>query len=193
MKHGRPSGTLRIIGGNWRGRKIRVSRVHGLRPTLDRVRETLFNWLAADIRDAHCLDLFAGTGALSFEALSRGASDVVAVERNNRTLRDLHQNRSLLGANRLSIIHTDALRYVDARHPRTFDIIFVDPPFHHQLIPATLEALARSDCVTHGTLVYVELEADTDCAVASSWDRLRHQRAGNTQAMLLEWLCCRAS
>ena len=189
MKQERRSGTLRIIGGNWRGRKIRVSRAHGLRPTLDRVRETLFNWLVADIRDAHCLDLFAGTGALSFEALSRGAADVVAVERNNRTLRDLHKNRSLLGTNRLSIIHCDALRYVEARHARPFDIVFVDPPFHHQLVPATLEALARSDCMSHGTLVYVELEADTDCVLASSWNRLRHQRAGNTQSMLLEWLC----
>ena len=187
MKRERPSGTLRIIGGHWRGRKIRFGAALGLRPTLDRVRETLFNWLAPDIRDAHCLDLFAGSGALSFEALSRGAADVVAVERNSQSLRDLHKNSALFGANRMSIIHSDALRYVDAPHTHAFDIIFVDPPFHENLVATTLEALAGSDCMTQGTLVYVELETDTHCVLTSTWDPLRHKRAGNTQFMLLQW------
>ncbi|MEJ2132674.1 MAG: 16S rRNA (guanine(966)-N(2))-methyltransferase RsmD [Gammaproteobacteria bacterium] len=185
MAQQRRSGTLRIIGGAMRGRKIRFHDAAGLRPTLDRVRETLFNWLATDIRDARCLDLFAGSGALSFEALSRGAAQVVAVEKSSVALRDLHKNRNVLGTRRLTIVHGDALRYLDGEHRRPFDVIFVDPPFGRELVQATLRGLTESDCLTSRTLVYVEHEAGMDLA-HEGWDRLRHKRAGNTEYTLLE-------
>lgn len=186
MNQKRRSGTLRIIGGTWRGRKIRFSGAQGLRPTLDRVRETLFNWLAADIAGAHCLDLYAGTGALSFEALSRGAASAVAVERSARVLRDLHRNRSTLAASRLSVVRAEALPYLAATHRRTFDVIFVDPPFHRGLVPASLAALVRSDCLTESSLIYVEHEADCDFVQEEHWVRTRDRHAGATRFMLLK-------
>lgn len=185
MNRPRRSGTLRIVGGAWRGRKIHFGAAPSLRPTLDRVRETLFNWLAAEIRDAHCLDLYAGTGALSFEALSRGAADVIAVERSARVLRDLHKNRNALGAHRLALVHAEALRYLHLHRGRTFDLIFVDPPFHRGLVPATLAALIRCECLTENTMVYVEHEASEELMLDAEWIHHRHQRAGATRFMLL--------
>jgi 16S rRNA (guanine966-N2)-methyltransferase len=143
-----PANELRIIGGRWRGRRLRFPGVAGLRPTPDRVRETLFNWLGQDLTGAHTLDLFAGSGALSLEALSRGAARAVAVDRRRELIRALCASATALGAASTLEAHcADALAFL-GRERRSFDIIFVDPPFDYEhrarLLPEAAARLAAS-------------------------------------------------
>ena len=155
----RRSNRVRIVGGSWRSRVIVFPDLPGLRPTPDRVRETLFNWLGQDLTGKHCLDLYAGSGALGFEAASRGAASVTMVERAPRASRALQANAALLGAHRLNIVCGDALEFLVQR-PRLawFDIVFLDPPFElgipGDLWPRLLEVLAESG------VVYLESEAE---------------------------------
>lgn len=148
---------VRIIGGLWRRRQIRFPTAEGLRPTPDRVRETLFNWLGQDLTGKRCLDLYAGTGALSLEAASRGAMLAVAVDRNRALIDSLAATKSALGANALELHVADARTHV-ARESRTFDVIFLDPPFRDDpwdwLLPACIERLAPEG------RVYVEAARD---------------------------------
>ena len=123
-----PPGRLRIVGGEWRGRRLPVLDQPGLRPTPDRVRETLFNWLAPLITGARCLDLFAGSGALGFEAASRGAGRVVMIEKSANVVRVLRENRLLLDARQVEVIHADAGPWL-AGQAEPFDLVFLDPPF----------------------------------------------------------------
>ena len=136
---------IRIIGGRWRGRKLRFPGVRGLRPTPDRVRETLFNWLGQDLTGRRTLDPYAGSGALSLEALSRGASRAVAIDRRRELVRALADTASMLGATGLETHCAEALAFI-AREPRTFDVIFLDPPFDdgtwERLLPAAAARLA---------------------------------------------------
>jgi 16S rRNA (guanine966-N2)-methyltransferase len=136
---------VRIIGGMWRGRKVRVPAVEGLRPTPDRVRETLFNWLGQDLAGKRTLDPFAGSGALSFEALSRGAEHAVAVDRRREVVRVLADTAASLGTNSLEVHCAEALSFM-ARERRAFDVVFLDPPFDHaawaELLPAAAARLA---------------------------------------------------
>jgi 16S rRNA (guanine966-N2)-methyltransferase len=171
---------VRIIGGVWRSRLIGFPDAAGLRPTPDRVRETLFNWLGQDLTGMTCLDLFAGSGALGFEALSRGAAEVVMVERNATALRSLEENARKLGATRLSIVRGDALEFARTARAR-FDIVFVDPPYQLRLQPAVLGMLAG--LVAEGGRVYVESEAAFD--PPPGWGMLKHSRAGNVHFHLL--------
>src|SRR5438876_10210967 len=124
----KPVNQVRIIGGRWRGRRVRFPATPDLRPTPDRVRETLFNWLGQDLTGTTTLDLFAGSGALSLEALSRGAARAVAVDRNAALVRALTAAGAALGTNALEVYRSDAIAYL-AREARLFDIIFLDPPF----------------------------------------------------------------
>ncbi|MFZ1575209.1 MAG: 16S rRNA (guanine(966)-N(2))-methyltransferase RsmD, partial [Chromatiaceae bacterium] len=126
-------GRLRIVGGEWRGRRLPVLDQPGLRPTPDRVRETLFNWLAPLIRGAWCLDLFAGSGALGFEAASRGADRVVMIEKLANVARVLHENKLLLDARQIEVIHTDAGPWL-AGQAEPFNLVFLDPPFAEDLL-----------------------------------------------------------
>ena len=128
-----PPGRLRIVGGEWRGRRLSVLDQPGLRPTPDRVRETLFNWLAPLIKGAWCLDLFAGTGALGFEAASRGADRVVMIEKLANVVRVLHENRLLLDARQIEVIHADASPWL-AGQAEPFNLVFLDPPFAEDLL-----------------------------------------------------------
>ncbi len=123
-----PSNEIRIIGGRFKGRKLRFPNTSNLRPTLGRVRETLFNWLAADIDGARCLDLFAGSGALGFEALSRGAAEVTYVERNRKAASAIKSNITLLGVEQASVHCVDARQFL-TRDTSAWDIVFFDPPF----------------------------------------------------------------
>ena len=156
-KSGRASqrNQVRIISGVWRGRKLWFPSIDGLRPTPDRVRETLFNWLSPEIRGARCLDLFAGSGALGFEALSRGAPSCCFVDANKDVCSTLEQNAQTLDCqDRTTILHTDAR--APLKHSTVFDIVFLDPPFHTDLLNLTLQWLLDSDSLHPNTLIYLE-------------------------------------
>ena len=142
-RHGGPAGSVRIIGGRWRGTRLPVVDADGLRPTSDRVRETLFNWLQPVLRGARVLDLFAGSGALGFEAVSRGAGSAVLVERDARLAAMLRDSLARLDAGgQVEVAQSDALAWLRGPAPKQrFDVVFVDPPFAAALWPAVLEAL----------------------------------------------------
>jgi 16S rRNA (guanine966-N2)-methyltransferase len=179
---GAAPGSLRIVGGIYRSRRLRVPSRPGLRPTPDRVRETLFNWLGQDLSGLDCLDLFAGSGALGFEAASRGAARVVMVERDRAALAELERNRAALGAAQVSIVAGDAEAYLAGR-AASFDVVFLDPPFRQNAVPDVLAKLAPR--LRPGARVYVESGAPV--AVAAPWSELRRARAGQVSYQLLRW------
>ncbi len=179
---------MRIIAGQWRGRKLAVADVPGLRPTGDRVRETLFNWLQADIAGSHCLDLFAGSGALGFEALSRHAASSTFIEPDSHafaTLQASVDGLGLAGDGRARLLQSTASQFL-AGNRRPFDIVFVDPPFGENLQWATIAALA-SDHLTQNSMVYVESPADQ--IVPNQWPEglcvLKEKQFGDVHARLL--------
>lgn len=170
---------VRIIGGRWRGRKLAFPDAAGLRPTGDRIRETLFNWLQADLPGAHCLDLFAGSGALGFEALSRGAAHCVMLERNPQALRSLEAARQLLQTDAATIINGEALSWLTSARGR-FDIVFIDPPFADTaLAPAVIAAsLVRHALLAPHALLYVEQAASQSLVPPAGFVVHRQQQAG---------------
>jgi 16S rRNA (guanine966-N2)-methyltransferase len=172
------AGAIRIIGGIWRGRKITVPTLPGLRPTPDRVRETLFNWLASYLPNATCLDLFSGSGALSIEALSRGAVQVTSLENSFEAVQALKKTSALLNISTLNIIHVDALAWLNRTADTTFDIVFIDPPFHQQLINPCCKLLEENRWVGANALIYVEYERSTAIDVPHTWQIHRQQYAG---------------
>ncbi len=181
-KKGERAGRIRIIGGAHRGRKLAVLERDGLRPTPDRVRETLFNWLGQSLEGLACLDLFAGSGALGFEAASRGAARVVMVERDRAAFDALEQNRARMGAGQVALVQGDAMDYL-RRASERFDVVFLDPPFGQNALPAALAALGAS--LAPGARVYVEAPAPLQAA--GPWEELRAARAGQVSYQLLQW------
>lgn len=178
---------LRIIGGEWRGRKLSFHARPGLRPTSDRVRETLFNWLAPTIVGADCLDLFSGSGALGLEALSRGANYCDFVESDQLAAASIQGNLRLLGDNspRGRVTATDALKFVDAAQ-RHWDVVFVDPPFDLGIGTSALEYLASHDCLNHDSWIYFETRRSAPEAVPDSLYTLhREKTAGDVLYRLL--------
>lgn len=178
--------TLRIIGGKWRSRKVTFADGSGIRPTSDRIRETLFNWLREDIHDARCLELFAGSGALSMEALSRGARHVTLIESNATAVAHLERNLSALGAdsNTFEICRGDAVTWL-ANCDDRYDLVFIDPPFDGQLIGPLLATLSSRQIASHW--VYLE----TPLAVAAGdlpqrWSLHRQKQAGAVHYCLCE-------
>ncbi len=169
---------LRIIGGTWRGRQLRFPPGAPIRPTPDRVRETLFNWLGARVHGAECLDVFAGSGALGLEALSRGAAQVTFIERDGaaaRALRLLLQNWQ---AQHAEVVRADALRYL-AGTPRPADIVFLDPPFTAQLLSDAAALLEERHWLKPSALIYVECPArDGLPPLPRAWQPLKAKRAG---------------
>ena len=181
-------GEVRIIAGLWRSRKLAFPAAPGLRPTPDRVRETLFNWLGHDLSGFRCLDLYAGSGALGFEALSRGAESVVMVERSPRVARALEQNAAKLVAGGLQIVCADALEFLrdpGRRAPGAlrFDVIFLDPPFAEGVSHAALEKLPP--LLAAGGLVYIESGTASDLPPA--WQVEKRGRAGQVHFQLMRW------
>ncbi len=176
------AGTLRVIGGKYRSRLIRVPARPGLRPTPDRVRETLFNWLGQNLEGLACLDLFAGSGALGFEAASRGAARVVMVEKDRAAAAELERNRAALGATQVSVVSGDAAAYL-MRERGHFDVVFLDPPFRQNAVPGILGKLAPR--LEPGARVYVESEVTV--VVAEPWSELKRARAGQVNYQLLQW------
>ena len=178
------SNTLRIIGGSWRSRKLNFVSAPNLRPTPDRVRETLFNWLQSDISNARCLDLFAGSGALGLEALSRGASSVIFVEKHRAAAKQIKQNLALLKSEN-SVENTDAESYL-LKADTPFDIIFLDPPFRKDFLPQILDSIIHHQLLNANGLLYLEHEAEESYA----WERrglviLKETKAGQAKSYLL--------
>lgn len=159
------AGEIRLIGGDYRGRKLPVLDAEGLRPTSDRVRETLFNWLQFDVPGATVLDVFAGSGALGFESLSRGAKRVVMLELSAANAKQLKTNAQTLKAELAEVIQTDSLQWLSSSNSETFDIVFCDPPFHQNLMQETVEKLFQNgflDPKNHQAWLYLEQENTLD-------------------------------
>ena len=170
-------GLVRIIGGEMRGRKLHFRPIEGLRPTLDRIRETLFNWLARDITNSHCLDLFAGSGALGFEALSRGASRITLVEQSKKVVDDLMVNCQRLDSNNIKIVNLEALKFLQSTDLK-FNIVFLDPPFGNNLLEKTVSALIPR--LSENALIYIEQEnSETPFEPDDRWQKLKYKNTGN--------------
>ena len=176
------AGKLRIVGGRYRSRQLRVAARPGLRPTPDRVRETLFNWLGQTLSGLACLDLYAGSGALGFEAASRGAARVVMVEADRGTRKALETSRAALGASQVEIVGAEAFGYLERTQER-FDVVFLDPPFRQNAVPALLGRLPAR--LRAGARVYVEAEKPVEAD--SPWRELKRARAGGVSYQLFEW------
>lgn len=173
---------MRIIGGEWRRRLLEFPDAPDLRPTPDRLRETLFNWLGQDLTGETCLDLFAGSGALGFEAASRGARQSVLVERDAAAVRSLQANRALLSAQQVEIIRADAMDFLRS-DVRRYDVVFLDPPYRLNLLPQVLPLLGR--ILAPGARVYIE--ADRTPAPPAGFELLKQARAGQVHCLLLKW------
>lgn len=180
-----PPGRLRIVSGIWRSRLLGIADVPGLRPTSERIRETLFNWLAPRIQGARCLDLFAGTGALGLEALSRGAASCVFVESSDRAVRMLRQNVAALEVRGASVLHRDAFDYLAGAGPASFDIVFLDPPFAADALGDLCRLIDERRILTGGARVYLEQDrAHADAVLPAGWQLLRRKEGGNVRYSL---------
>jgi 16S rRNA (guanine966-N2)-methyltransferase len=179
-KAGRGINRVRIVGGELRGRRIEFPDAPGLRPSADRVRETLFNWLQADVPGARCLDLFAGSGVLGIEASSRGAREVVLVEHSQAVARALRKTVAALGVERrVRIVEADAIAWLSNEPAAPFDIVFLDPPFSSALLAPAVETLEQGDWLAPGALVYLERNGMAgDWPLPATWRLLRDKRAG---------------
>jgi 16S rRNA (guanine966-N2)-methyltransferase len=172
-----PKGHIRIIAGQHRGRKLPVLMADGLRPTTDRVKETVFNWLMPYIQDANCLDCFAGSGGLGFEAISRGASSAILVELNKAAAQQLNDNKALLKANNIRVIQQNALNFLHSNQ-QAYSLVFIDPPFRKGLAQKAAELLVEKG-LTDEALIYVEMEADDNLQIMPShWQLLKEKVAG---------------
>lgn len=190
-------GVCRIIAGKWRGRTIKFNEAEGLRPTTDRIRETVFNWLQPYVPQSVCLDVFAGSGVLGFEALSRGAGEVVFIESNIDTVKSLNHNIKLLAASKAHVYHQDALTWLPAaqsmltlgraanKHGR-FDLVFLDPPFHAGLLEKTAALLNTSGVLAEDAIIYVEHAVDASVSMPDNWLCLKEKRSGQVSYKLFE-------
>lgn len=183
MSYSFRSGQLRIIGGQWRSRILRFPSVEGLRPTPDRVRETLFNWLADKIMGATCLDVFAGSGALGFEALSRGASWVTMIDQSAIVANQLRENVQLLDVTERVAIYCGRIpQFKLPVLPQPFDIVFLDPPFHHNWLPICCTWLEKLNCLAKNALIYIEAESQLpELPIPGHWEVLRSKKAGQVR------------
>ena len=186
MKSNSPLGHVRIIAGEWRGRKLPVADAPGLRPSGDRVRETLFNWLQGKIHGARCADLFAGTGALGFEAASRGAREVTLVERSAALADFLHQSAKALKADQVHIVEGNALEWMSGQSSQSLDLVFLDPPFDTDLAVRALAILMETQCLVPGGLVYLECPRLNPIVAGSGLTQVREKVVGDVCMQLLK-------
>lgn len=179
-------GRLRIVAGKWRSRLLPIPEQRGLRPTSARVRETLFNWLSAGIRGRHCLDPFAGTGALSFEALSRGAASATMIEKSPDAAKILQHSAKLLAADDARIECADAMAYLDRPADRQYDIIFLDPPFADDLVEECCQLLHSNGWLADQATVYIEQEKSrSPPSLPDGWTPGQEKTAGNVRFALV--------
>ena len=179
-------GSLRIIGGDWRSRKLPIAEVPGLRPTPDRVRETLFNWLQTEIPGARCLDVFAGSGALGFEAASRGAKEVVMLEKDRLAGKVLAENIRLLKAGNIQLLQTDAMQWLETTGER-FDIVFIDPPYASELQAQTCRLLEQQHWLNDNAHIYLELSSQQALPeLPQNWQILKGKKAGEVGYYLFQ-------
>lgn len=180
------SGQIRIIGGQWRGRKLPVPESPGLRPTTDRVRETLFNWLAPSIVDADCLDCFAGSGALGLEALSRYAANATLLEMERGVAQQLQKNLVTLKASNAKVVNINTLAFL-AQTGTPHHIVFVDPPFRQGLLAETLTLLENNGWLSDEALIYIESEVENGLPpVPTNWHSCREKVAGQVAYRLYQ-------
>ena len=187
---GQQTGQLRIIGGSWRGRKLNFPDREGLRPTTDRVRETLFNWLQTEVPGSRCLDLFAGSGALGLEAASRGAYKVVMVDSDGETVNMLKSNIDLLSAKQSQAVCSDAISFLQ-NCDYMFDVVYIDPPYSMDVIAQCCELLESKQCLSDHAKIYVECDAQNDLSENSgdlpkNWRCLKRKTAGQIGYHLFE-------
>ena len=172
------------MGGKWRGRKLTVPVVDSLRPTPDRVRETLFNWLQGDIEGSVCLDLFAGSGALSFEAASRGAREVVLVEKNKDAIEAIKLHKEMFSADEIKVIQADAMEWLQSTDYK-FDVVFLDPPFTENMLLNACNLIVEKNILRPGALLYIETERG-NLMEMKNLQIIKQSTAGQVQYMLLE-------
>ena len=180
------AGTLKIIGGRWRGRKLTVIDLEGLRPTPNRVRETLFNWLQFSLSGANCLDLFAGTGALGLEAASRGAEKITLVEFNTQAAEQLSKNCQQLGADNYQLVNEDAVTFLSSGQEQ-YDIVFIDPPYKLEMWSEIASQLVSQDSLSLNALIYVEYPLSvTKPLLPSKWQLIKENKAGGVNYCLFK-------
>jgi len=192
---------VRIIAGVWRGSRLDFPDVPGLRPTSDRTRETLFNWLQPEIHGSRCLDLFAGSGALGFEALSRGAAYALLLDKHKSAVHQLQLHKQRFNAQHCDIRQIDALTWLTQNRPSVtstlphqpglereraaFDIVFLDPPYAENLLPQCFQLIEQSGCIRDGGLLYYEQPIHTAISLSPRWRELRQKRSGQVKYSLL--------
>ena len=179
------TGSIRIIAGKHRGRKLPVLLAEGLRPTTDRVKETVFNWLMPYIHGENCLDCFAGAGSLGFEALSRGANQVTLIELNSSAAKQLQTNKQLLNANNVTVTNTNLLDFLKSSTKQHYGVVFIDPPFREGLVTQTAELL-NDGWLSDQALIYVEMEVQSNQELPSNWQLLKEKVAGQVAYRLFQ-------
>ena len=175
---------MRIIAGIWRGRKVEYVPQAELRPTTDRIRETLFNWLMPKITGAACLDLFSGSGIFAFEALSRGANSVTAIDNNSQVIASIEKTQEILTAKNLRVIKLDVLDFLEKNREKKYNIIFLDPPYKLNLLNKCLNKINEYNLLLDYGFLY--LENDSEIIVPENWQIHRHKKAGNIHFYLLQ-------
>lgn len=192
---GKSAGQIRIISGKHKGRKLPVLMAEGLRPTTDRVKETVFNWLMPYINQANCLDCFAGSGSLGFEAYSRGAAQVTLIELNRAAAKQLQANKELLNADNVTVINNNALAFLKEDYPKQdsaenppapLDLVFLDPPFRKQLVEQTAHLLNNYG-LAEDALIYVEMEAESTQVIPMNWQLLKEKVTGQVIYQLYQY------
>lgn len=183
----RKAGTVRIIAGEWRGRRLPVPQVEGLRPSSDRSRETLFNWLQPRLAGARCVDLFAGTGVLGLEAVSRGAVAAVLVDQSRTAVAAMRQSVELLGAGQVSVFEAEALAWLQSQPVHSADIVLVDPPFGAGMAQLAMRRLDAADIVRPGGMVYLESARGEAVPVAGPrWQNIKEKVLSEVRLQLFQ-------
>lgn len=180
-------GKVRITSGEWKNRNLEVPDIDGLRPTSERVRETLFNWLMPSIHKLVCLDLFAGSGSLGFEALSRGARHCTFVEKSKLAFRQIKTTRTILNAMNSEAHNCDAIDFLSSVHNHNFNLVFLDPPFSDDYLISSIESIHEYQLVSRGGYIYIEFNKNNDLFdLPDNWSVIRKKIYGNVCFILIE-------